>query len=383
MKKIIFSGVFANRPHRGGGAWHRLQYILGLKKLGYDVYFIEEIWECYDKDWNPTPFNQSYSLKFFKDVVETFGIIDKCSLIYRNGEKSYGLPYNSVLELSKDADLLINFDRIDSKRRSPLFSTPAKRIYIDTDPGYTQIWHETYKADMNFAGHDIFFTRGENIGNPDCPIPTCGIDWKKTRPPVVLDFLKPSINLRLDKFTTISSLNGYSPLQYKGEWYGLKDEEFMKFITLPKLTDKRIEVALDIHPHDKTLKTFHENGWIIVDPKIYTKNPHMFQEYIQNSDAELSVAKNMYVKSNCGWFSERSTCYLASGKPVLLQDTGFSKFLPVGEGLLAFRTMDELLEGVDEINRNYHFHCKAARKIAEEYFDSDKVLTKLLKEVGL
>lgn len=381
--KIIVSGVIGNHPFAGGGnSWVRLQYILGLKKLGFKVYFFEHLLSSYEENWKPTSFEESFNLKYFREVMESFQLEDYCSLIYNQGEKHFGLSYGEAVKISKDADLLINISgRFHLKE---ILKGVKKRVYLDLDPGFTQIWYEQYNVDMNFKGHDLFFTIGRNIGKPHCPIPPCGIEWKGIMPPMVLDFWEPASENHFDSFTTVADWRGYSPICYKAEWYGQKSEEFKRFIALPVLSGQKMEIALNIHPDEtEDLKMLRDNGWILKDPKICVQNPKKYQEYIRNSKAEFSVAKNGYVKGRTGWFSDRSACYLASGRPVVLQDTGFGDFLPVGKGLLTFKNMEDILEGIQEINSHYQAHSKDARQIAEDFLDSDKILRNMLREAGL
>lgn len=262
-----------------------------------------------------------------------------------------------------------------------LSEPPACSVFIDIDPGYPQIWRELGLADM-FAGHDRFVTIGENINQTGCSIPDCGIDWITTPPPVVLDAW-PSVPGGTD-FTTVATWrNPYGTVTWNGETHGSRVHEFRKFIELPRLVDVTFELALDIDAAETDdLRRLESNGWRVVDPKAVAGTPSSYRSYIQQSRAELSIAQNMYVATRGGWLSDRSLCYLASGKPVLAQDTGFSHRYPVGEGLLAFSTLEEAAAGAEEIERNYDRHSRAARWLAEEYFDSDTVLSRLLDRLG-
>ena len=256
-------------------------------------------------------------------------------------------------------------------------------VFLDIDPGFGQMWRELGQADV-FAGHDAFVTIGENINEPWCEIPTCGRDWTTTRQPVVLDEW-PATPKEREVFTTVASWRGpWDAVECAGTRYGLRCHEFRKFFELPRLTGQEFELALDIDPADENdRRALAENGWRLVDPRAVAGDPSSYRRYIQASMAEICVAKNMYVETKSGWFSDRSMCYLASGKPVLHQDTGLNHLYPTGEGLIVFSTLDEAAAGVEEIRRNYDRHSKAAREIAEEYFDSDKVLTRLLENLGV
>ena len=257
----------------------------------------------------------------------------------------------------------------------------ACRVFVDIDPGYPQMWHELGLADM-FSGHDRFVTIGENIGRPGCAIPDCGLDWVTTPPPVVLEEW-PSTPPG-EAFTTVATWrNPYGTVTYRGVTYGSRAHEFRRFIELPRLVDARFELALDIDAAEaRDLRELERNGWRLVDPRVSAGTPAAYRRYIQGSRAEFCVAQHMYVATRSGWLSDRSLCYLASGRPVLAQDTGFSDNYPVGEGLIAFSTLEEAAAGVEEILRNYDRHSAAARALAEEYFDARRVLGRLLSTLG-
>jgi len=258
----------------------------------------------------------------------------------------------------------------------------SSAVFIDIDPGYPQMWHELGLADM-FDGHDKFVTVGENIGRADCQVPACGREWVTTSPPIVLDEWR--VVPGGSKFSSVCSWrNPYGTVTWNGETYGSRVHEFRQFFELPRLVDAEFELALDIDAAEvDDLRALEANGWRLVDPKAVAGTPNAYRSYIQSSRAEFSVAQNMYVATRSGWLSDRSLCYLASGKPVLAQDTGFSDNYPVGEGLIAFSTLEEAAAGIEEIERNYDRHSRAARDLAEEYFDSAKVLRRLLDRLGI
>ena len=237
----------------------------------------------------------------------------------------------------------------------------------------------------SLTGHDKYVTIGENIGRSDCGIPTCGLDWTTTPQPVITDYWPLSRGSGIDGFTTVASWRGgYGPIPFRGKTYGLRVHEFRKYIALPKLTSRPFEAALDIAPsdaHDR--ESLEKNGWRLVNPRITSSDPWMYQAYIAGSNAEFMVAKNMYVETRGGWFSDRSICYLATGKPVVVQDTGFNGRYPTGKGLLTFCSLEEAISCVRELSGNYRSHANAAREIAMEYFDSSKVLSRLVNKLCL
>jgi len=385
MKTVVVSGALANKYLNGGNAWTRLSWVLGFKQLGFDVYFIEEIdrQTCVDADGHVTAFENSVNVSYFKEVTEQFGLSNSAALVCVTGNEIYGLTYAEVHELAEAADLLINIGgHLTLNSAKPRF---RRKVYLDDDPGFTQFWHAAGNPGPRLENHDFYFTIGENIGDPTCVIPTAGISWRATRPPVVLKQWPISDSSDSNRFTTVATWRGpYGPIQYGQTTFGLKVHEFRKFIDLPQLTSQSFEIALNIHPDDaKDLDLLRGRGWQLVDPKVVAPDPISFRYYVQSSGAEFSVAQGVYVATQSGWFSDRTVRYLASGRPALVQDTGFSRKYAVGEGLVSFRTVDEAIAGAARISLDYDTHCRAARAIAEEYFDSDKVLSKLIDQVDL
>jgi hypothetical protein len=256
-------------------------------------------------------------------------------------------------------------------------------VYLDLDPGFTQYWLAGGGSGSRLAGHDLFYTVGENIGRANCDIPTSGIPWHPIRQPVVLDPCPASPAAEPGKFTTVATWRGpYGPLHIGDQVYGLKVHEFRKFLDLPQRTGCSFELALNMYPEDwKDREALQAHGWRLVDPVAVAGDPDDFDGYIRSSGAEFSAAQGVYVHTCSGWFSDRSARYLAAGKPVLLQDTGFSHNLRVGEGLLAFTTLEEATEGARRIVGEYRAHSAAARSLAREHFDAEAILGRFLSEV--
>jgi hypothetical protein len=384
MTTIIVSGALANKPNNGGEAWVRLSWVRGLQRLGFRVVLVEQIAPdaCVDGSGAVVPFAQSVNLAYFRHVTKQFGLAGSAVLVEESGEQTHGLGYAELLDLAADSDLLVNIS--GHLTLEPIVRRIRRKVFVDIDPGYTQFWHAAGNPGAHLAGHDVYFTIGENIGTTSCSIPTNGIDWRATRQPVVLaDW--PVCHGELDRFTTIANWRGaFGAVEFDGRRFGLKVHEFRKVIDLPARSDHEFEIALAIDPADgKDLNALREHGWRIVDPLAVAADPFAFRGYVQCSGAEFSVAQGIYVDTNSGWFSDRTVRYLASGKPVLVQETGFHRTLPVGKGLLSFRTLDEAAAGAAEIGRNYEHHCRAARALAEEYFASDRVLGRLIEEVGV
>jgi hypothetical protein len=358
----IVGGVLAGKPGNGGNAWSRLSLVLGLRRLGFDVLFVEQL-ESLAPDGS----------EYFEQVCAQFGV---------EGYLVHGAPSPELVARAEGASLLLN---VGGHLTFETFkSAPRVRVYLDDDPGYTQFWHVRGLLGERLAGHDFHFTFGENIGHPACSVPTGGIEWRALRPPVLLDEW-PVVDSAWDRFTTVASWRGaYGRIEAHGRTFGQKAHEFRRFVEVPERIPQKFEIALDIDPADAADSLLLRNhGWNLVDPRAVAASPDDFRGYVQGSAAEFSVAQGIYVETGCGWFSDRTTRYLASGKPALVQDTGFSSNLPTGQGLIAFTTIDEAAAGAEAIVRDYGVHAEAARSLAVEYFDSDKVLGRLLEEVGV
>jgi hypothetical protein len=383
-KRVVISGALAQKPNQAGHTWQFLQYLLGFQRLGCDVLFIDRLEPkmCFDAQRRPSDIEQSVNLKYFLAVMERFGLNDSFALLHDQGESIAGLSRAQVLERARNSALLLNV--MGYLTDEEILGCAPKRVFLDTDPGFGQMWQDLGLHDL-FRGHDSCVTIGENIGKPDCTIPKCGLDWITTPQPVLLDQWQPQPAVNGKYFTSIGAWRGpYGPLEYRGRTYGLRVHEFRKFFALPRRSGAPFQVALDIHPAElNDLAELNAQGWHLIDPNEVARDPDIYRSYIQRSRAEFMVAKNMYVQSKSGWFSERSMCYLASGRPVLAQDTGLEGLYPTDAGLLTFTTLEEAAAGVEKIASNYRSHCRAARELAAAYFDSDKVLTNLLSKLSI
>jgi len=339
---------------------------------------------CVDEAGRESPLETSWNLRYFLDVMRRFALEGAFSLNYNRGEQVVGLPRAQVLERVRRSACLINV--MGYCDDGEILAAARRRVFLDIDPGFGQMWRELGLADL-FAGHDSFVTIGQNVGRAGCDVPTCGMDWITTPQPVVLEQwpAAPIEQGLAGAFTSVVSWRGpFGPIEYKGRTYGLRVHEFRKFVELPRRTGQRFELAVDMDPTEtRDIALLDDNGWVRVNPRDVASTPDAYRQHIAASKAELMVAKNLYVDTKSGWFSDRSICYLASGRPVLAQDTGLKGLYPTGEGLLTFSTLDEAAVGVEAINRDYARHAKAASVIAEQYFDSRKVLRKLLEQLGV
>jgi hypothetical protein len=392
---ILISGALANKPFNGGNAWSRLSWIRGFQALGFEVLFVEQIasHDCVDDNGAPARFRDSSNRAYFTAVMRQFGLEQSSALICDGGREFAGVRLESLLARALRAEALFNMGGHLS--HPELLSAPACRIYYDDDPGFTQFWYAEGNLASTIEAHDFHFTIGLNIGGRDCLIPRGGINWRHTRPPLVLTDW-PSMSSEVAnasheplRFTTVASWRGaYAPMRVQGRTFGVKAHEFRKVIELPRRARAnaahQFEIALQIHPGDwKDLEALLHHGWHISDPVAMAGSPDDFRRYVLGSSAEFSVAQGMYVDSRSGWFSDRTIRYLGSGKPVVIQDTGIGDHLPVGRGLLTFRTLGEAVDATERIAAEYAFHSQAARELAEEYFDSQTVISELASEVGL
>lgn len=366
--RILVSGMIAGDPHQGGATWAVLQYVLGLRRLGHDVTLVE-----------PVARPSAVTRRYFADVTREFALEDRAALLVAPGQ-TVGLPYPRLRELARSADAVLNVSGLLEDEE--LLSRIPVRVYLDLDPAFNQLWHAG-GVDMRFDGHTHFVTVGQGIGRDGCSVPTCGRDWVGTLQPVVLAEWPAANGVRHHALTTVGNWRSYGSIERDGVHYGQKAHSLRSVIDLPRRTEERFLLALAIHPGERRdLAALAANGWSLVDPTRVASSPRAYREFVQRSKGELGIAKSGYARSRCGWFSDRSCCYLASGRPVVAQETGFSRFLPAGEGLFAFDTAEDVVVAVDELRRDYARHGRAARALAEEYLGSDVVLSRLLERVG-
>jgi hypothetical protein len=377
---IVVSGMMAGDPHQGGATWAVLQYLLGLARLGHDVYLVEPLAPAALRPAG-TGLSGSVNATYFREVCADFGLEQSAALLLSGTRQTVGLPYQQLCQVARRADVLFNISGMLADEE--LMGHIPLRVYLDLDPAFNQLWHAAQGIDMRFAGHTHFVTVGLALGRPECLVPTCGLPWITTLPPVVLAHWPVAGPITHDGLTTVGNWRGYGSIEYKGAFYGQKAHSLRPLIALPTRTRTRFLLALAIHPGEtKDLEALWANGWQLLDAAQVAGTPALYRAFLQGSYAEFGIAKSGYVVSRCGWFSDRSACYLACGRPVLAHDTGFGSWLPTGHGLFAFHTLEDALAGIEALNSDYPRHARAARALAEEYFDSDRVLTGLLRRIG-
>jgi hypothetical protein len=380
LTRVVIATALAQRPNVGGHTWFALQYLLGFRALGWDVTLVDRLDEgmCRDRSGAPGRPAESASLAYLAAVMERFELADCWSVLLPDGE-AVGLSRAEVEVRLASADFLLNvMGYLDDE---DLLANVPLRVFLDVDPGFGQMWRELSLVDL-FAGHDRFVSVGLNVGSAGCGVPDCGLEWIPTLPPVVLDHWPAAPGG--GTFTSVATWRGpYDPVEYEGHTYGLRVHEFRRFFSLPELTPAEFELAISIDPVEVAdLERLSAAGWALCDPGVVAADPLAYNRFIQGSGAEFAVAKGMYVDTQSGWFSDRSACYLASGKPVVAQQTGYSAHLPSGEGLIPFATLDQAVGAVESARSHPARHRRAAREIAEEHLDATRVLQRLIDRLA-
>jgi hypothetical protein len=398
------------RTPLAGVAWQGLHYLEGFRRLGFDVYYIEDTgaWP-YDPQQNTITDDCTYTVNYLSQLMASYELSDRWA--YRStmqGSGTFGLSESQVLRVFERADALVNLTGATVLRDEHLH-VPI-RIYLETDPVLPQI--EVAKGNLFHIdllnAHTHRFTYGENLGASDCGVPLGRFDYRPTRQPIVLDWWKPMTSSPNNGasvsstgcFTTVANWRqSGKDFEWNGDTYTWsKHHEFLKFLDLPRRTMQALELALAVRGHRgekentwvplytedaEAIQLLRLHGWQITNGMALSKEILPYRDYILGSRGEFTVAKDQNVRLRSGWFSDRSACYLAAGRPVVTQDTGFGKFFPTGEGLFAFNTMEDILAAFEAINSDYEKHSRAARAIAEEYFKVETVLAKFVEDLGL
>src|SRR2546423_2548401 len=378
MATVVISPVnVVNFPEGGGHFWVYMQYVQGLRQVGYEVYWLERFESSGDRH------HDALVQAMFVERMERYGLGGKLILYRSQGQTDgSGGPYEYIgmtqaaaEAIFGQADLLLNFNySIDPA----LLSYFRRTALVDIDPGLLQVWMS--RQQLCAPHHDLYFTTGETVGTPAALFPDCGLPWIHIRPPVCLE-LWPYVHApRCEAFTTISSWWGGEWVEDGSESYdNNKRASFLEFAELPRMTSQALELALLFGKKDtQEPRLLESHGWRVRHSRDVARTPGMDRAYIQRSRGEFSCAKPSCMKFQNAWISDRTLCYLASGKPAVVQNTGPSSFLPNGEGLFRFSTMEEAAAAFRAINADYERHCRAARALAEAYFDAKQVVGGIL-----
>lgn len=372
MSRIVFCGMVAGDPGQGGATWAVLQYVLGWRKLGHEVLLLEPV-------RSSAP--EASVCGYFDAVVQRFGLAGHAALRFPDG-RCHGMARDAVAAACRNADVLFNVSGMLTDEQ--LLAAIPRRVFLDLDPVFNQLWQVAEGIDMHLSNHQHFVTVGMNVGRAGCPVPDGGVTWMTTLPPVALEHWTVDASPPVRGLTTIANWRGYGSITHGGVHYGQKAHSLRRFINLPKrLSGMTMELALAIHPDETAdLEALARHGWRLLDPVAAAGTPDRYRDFIRSSFAEFGIAKSGYVAGRSGWFSDRSACYLASGRPVIAQGTGFEEHLPVGEGLLVFDSIDAVAVALDALRSDYGRHARKARELAEGWFSADRVLPRLLEQVG-
>jgi hypothetical protein len=375
--RIVVLGYIVRGPV-GGMAWSDLHYLLALVDLGHDVYFVEDSgdspWCCYDPSRNTTDTDPTYGLGFARSIFERVGLDDRWAYYDAHTCRWIGPCADRIDGICATADLLLDLGGVSSLR--PWLLDIPIRAFVDKDPLFTQVGHINDPSKTKQAAHyTVFFSFGENVARQCCAIPNDGLPWQPTRHPIFMDYWPVMPGQAKGKLTTVMLWDSYRPVEYQGVRYGTKSVSFAPLLDLPGSAGPIFELAVGGPTAPRDLLA--SKGWKVRDPLKVASDPWTYRGYIQQSKAEFTVAKHGYVVSRSGWFSERSAAYLANGRPVVTQETGFSEWLEAGSGVVPFTTPEEAIAAIEDLNRRYDHHCRRAREIAVEYFDARKVLPHL------
>lgn len=375
--RVLVLGYLVRGPI-GGLVWHHVQYAIGLARLGHDVFFFEDSDDypsCYDPATDRTGSDPAAGLATASTIFNVFGLGDRWAYYDAHSDTWHGCAADRREQIFASADLLLNLSGVNPLR--PWLMGVPRRAFVDTDPAFTQIRHLTEpSARALVEQHNLFFTYAENIGEADCLVPDDGFRWQPTRQPIVLDAWPVTAGNADGRWTTVMQWDSYTPMEHNGRQFGMKSASFSKYFDLPRRASRTFELAVG-SKHVPT-EALTRTGWQLVNPLQVIRSPWEYQEYIRRSKGEWSVAKAGYVVSRSGWFSDRSACYLASGRPAVIEDTGFTRWLPPGQGVLPFCSPDEAVDAIARVEAEYALHARAARAMAEEFFASEIVLTSML-----
>jgi hypothetical protein len=371
LESIAVAGALAAKPGNGGEAWVRLSWVLGLRRLGFDAWLLEE---C-------DPETARAGREFFEATAERFGLGGRAAMIV-GGDPIGPLDRGDLEQLAAESAALVN---VSGNLRDPgLLRLFGRRAYVDLDPGFTQIWAAEGALGTALGEHDRHFSVGLNLGGADCEVPTAGLEWVPLPPPVLLEEWAPPSPRRFDRFTSVATWrNPLGTIGFDDRTYTLKHHQLRRFAGVPAQTGLAFEIALDVHPDEAgEAARLRGQGWAVVDPASVAADPDSFREYVRGSGAEFSVAQGIYAEALTGWISDRTAHYLAAGRPALVQETGLPPGFRPDAGLATFSDPEDAAALAEGLLSAYELHATAARAYAERTFDSDRVLTRMLEGLG-
>jgi hypothetical protein len=381
MARIVIGSYFVRYP-LGGNLSCVLQYILGFRALGHEVYLVEKsAYEnsCYDAEHNVMTNDCTYGVTIAKDLLTRFDLGDRWAYVDALGV-FHGLSRERVETIFRACDVFVELGSHEAWLDEASYAT--LRILIDGDPGFSQIWMvQRQGTSWPHPQYDAYYTVGRNVGTPASCSPTGGVTWRPTFHPVMTELFVAPVSSTSNPITTVMNWRSYRPVEHGGKTYGHKDVEFESFLKLPQLTSSQLEIA--VSGPDVPVERLRHHGWRVREGRSVSATFEQYVGYLAASKAEFTVCKNGFVAMQTGWFGDRSAAYLASGRPVVMQETGFSSHLPCGVGLLAVRSAEEAADAIARIESDYEAHARGARAIAQEFLAARRVLGPMLAELGI
>ena len=368
MITVVVAGAMATKPGNAGNAWSRLGWTAAFRQLGFDVWFVEEV---------PLGPGRAEAIAWASAVGARHALADRMLFAEPGDERLRELVASSAMTLNISGHLGIGDLGVAGRRR--------QLVFLDDDPGFTQIWAAQGSRGCRLPGHDLHLTFGANIGTPSCPLPTNDLIWHPVRPPVFLDDWTVTPAAEPDRITTVTSWRApFGAVTWNGRTYPLKHHEFRKLLPLPRLAPAIYDIAMPIDPAEAPdLVALEAHGWIVSDAAEVARSTERYQDWILRSGAEVSAAHGVYAETASGWISDRTTAYLASGRPAVVQSTGFGATIPTGEGLLTFDDVNGAAKAVRSVLADYDRHAKAARTVAEELFDAVAIASYVCELAGV
>lgn len=379
--KVVVGSDLAHYTRSIGQFDNRMSYAVCLRELGHDVVVLADVYpeRCLDDAYRPVGFEEFAGRREFDALAAAYGDFPYC-LVYDGGRTTHGMSFDEAVAAAESADVLINVGG-KLQTRDLVDPTPC-RIFVDLAPAKTQAYASEYGFDLGLERHHLFFTVGLNVGTPGCVVPTCGVQWRPWMHPVPLSLWPPRVDERAPRFSTITGWAGKETFVLDGRYSGEKSAQWHELADVPRRAGQEMEIAVRLPPgYEADGEMLRDNGWTVTDP-LELKDLPAYQAFVRRARGEFTVANRRYTEFRTGWFSERSARYLASGKPVIMQSTGFEDHAGSGKGFLTYTTSDEAIAALETVNDDYVSHCEAARALAEERMDGTRLLAEMLEAAG-